>query len=98
MALNAGKRTAAVYGALLLMIGVMLPFMPVWLLARGFSIADVATALAAQSVVRVVAMPVITYWADRMAAPDRQANPKYGERAMGASGPINSARRSCSTS
>ena len=68
MALNAGKRTAAVYGALLLMIGVMLPFMPVWLLARGFSIADVATALAAQSVVRVVAMPVITYWADRMAA------------------------------
>ena len=68
MALDAGKRTAAVFGALLLMIGVMLPFMPVWLLARGFSIADVATALALQSVVRVAAMPVITYWADRMAA------------------------------
>jgi PPP family 3-phenylpropionic acid transporter len=50
------------------MIGVMLPFMPVWLAARGFSIADVAWALALQSVVRVVAMPVVTYWADRLAA------------------------------
>ena len=68
MTTRAGARTAAVYGTLLLMIGVMLPFMPVWLLARGFSISDVATALALQSVVRVVAMPVITYWADRLQA------------------------------
>jgi PPP family 3-phenylpropionic acid transporter len=68
MTFRAGTRTASVYGALLLMIGVMLPFMPVWLAARGFSIADVAWALALQSVVRVVAMPVVTYWADRLAA------------------------------
>ena len=68
MTSHAGKRTAAVYGSLLLMIGVMLPFLPVWLAARGFSIADVATALALQSVVRVVATPVLTYWADRLEA------------------------------
>ena len=68
MTSRAGTRTASVYGALLLMIGVMLPFMPVWLAARGFSIADVAWALALQSVVRVMAMPVLTYWADRLAA------------------------------
>ncbi len=37
-------RTGAVYGSLLLMVGVMLPFLPVWLAARGFSIADVAMA------------------------------------------------------
>jgi len=61
-------RTASVYGSLLLMVGVMLPFLPVWLAARGFSIAEVATALALQSVVRVVAMPVLTYWADRLEA------------------------------
>ncbi len=61
-------RTGAVYGSLLLMVGVMLPFLPVWLAARGFSIAEVAFALACQSVVRVVATPVIAYMADRYRA------------------------------
>jgi len=61
-------RTGAVYGSLLLMVGVMLPFLPVWLAARGFSIADVAFAVASQSVVRVVATPVLTYVADRYRA------------------------------
>ncbi len=57
-------RTGAVYGSLLLMVGVMLPFLPVWLAAQGFSITEVAFALACQSVVRVVATPVIAYVAD----------------------------------
>lgn len=61
-------RTGAVYGSLLLMVGVMLPFLPVWLAARGFSIADIAFAIASQSVVRVVATPVMTYMADRYRA------------------------------
>ena len=61
-------RTGAVYGSLLLMVGVMLPFLPVWLAARGFSIADVAFAIASQSVVRVVATPVLTYMADKYRA------------------------------
>lgn len=61
-------RTGAVYGSLLLMVGVMLPFLPVWLAARGFSIADIAFAIACQSVVRVVATPVMTYMADRYRA------------------------------
>ncbi len=61
-------RTGAVYGSLLLMVGVMLPFLPVWLAARGFSIADVAFAIAGQSVVRVVATPVLTYMADKYRA------------------------------
>ncbi len=61
-------RTGAVYGSLLLMVGVMLPFLPVWLAARGFSIAEVAFAIGAQSVVRVVATPVLTYMADRYRA------------------------------
>ena len=61
-------RTGAVYGSLLLMVGVMLPFLPVWLAARGFSIGEVAFALGCQSVVRVVATPVLTYMADRYRA------------------------------
>ena len=61
-------RTGAVYGSLLLMVGVMLPFLPVWLAARGFSIGDVAFAIAGQSVVRVVATPVLTYMADKYRA------------------------------
>jgi len=61
-------RTSLVYGALLLMVGVMLPFLPVWLSARGFSISEVAFALASQSVVRVIVMPVVTFMADRYKA------------------------------
>jgi len=68
MSLSAAQRTAAVYGTLMLIIGVVVPFTPVWLSARGFSIAEVALCLALQSVVRVVTVPVITYWADRLAA------------------------------
>lgn len=61
-------RTGAVYGSLLLMVGVMLPFLPVWLAARGLSIGEVAFALGCQSVVRVVATPVLTFMADRYRA------------------------------
>ncbi|MGI9513036.1 MAG: MFS transporter [Anderseniella sp.] len=61
-------RTGAVYGSLLLMVGVMLPFLPVWLVTRGFSIGEVAFAIGAQSVTRVVATPVLTYLADRYRA------------------------------
>lgn len=61
-------RTGAVYGSLLLMVGVMLPFLPVWLTARGFSIAEIAFALGCQSVVRVAATPVMTFMADRYRA------------------------------
>ena len=61
-------RTGAVFGSLLLMIGVMLPFLPVWLTARGFSIGEIAFALGCQSVVRVVATPVLTFMADRYRA------------------------------
>ena len=61
-------RTGAVYGSLLLMIGVMLPFLPVWLTARGFTIGEIAFALGCQSVVRVVATPVLTFMADRYRA------------------------------
>ncbi len=61
-------RAGAVYGSLLLMIGVMLPFLPVWLTARGFTIGEIAFALGCQSVVRVVATPVLSFLADRYRA------------------------------
>ncbi len=61
-------RTGVVYGALLLMVGVMLPFLPLWLAAKGFTVADVAWALACQSVVRVAVMPAVTFAADRKQA------------------------------
>ena len=61
-------RTGAVYGALLLRVGVLLPFLPVWLSAKGFSVSDIAIALACQSIVRVTFMPVVSYLADKYRA------------------------------
>jgi len=53
------------YVALFLAIGVFLPYFPVWLAARGFSTAAIASLIAAQIAVRVVASPVAGWIADR---------------------------------
>ena len=61
-----GWRIASVYGALFFGIGVSLPFLPVWLKARGLGVEQIALVLAAQSVLRVVASPLMSHVADRL--------------------------------
>ncbi|WP_051928860.1 MFS transporter [Thermopetrobacter sp. TC1] len=59
-------RMAAVYGALFLGIGVALPYLPVWLKAKGLSAQDIGLALALQSVMRVLVAPAVSHLADRL--------------------------------
>ncbi len=61
-----GARIAVVYGALFFGIGVSLPFLPVWLKARGLSVEQIALALAVQSGLRVIASPLMSHLADRL--------------------------------
>jgi len=61
-----GARIALVYGALFFGIGVSLPFLPVWLKARGLSVEQIALVLAVQSGLRVVAAPLMSHLAERL--------------------------------
>ncbi len=58
-------RLAAFYAALFVLMGVQLPFLPVWFRARGLDSELIGLALALPSVVRVVAVPLATRTADR---------------------------------
>ncbi len=59
-------RIAAVYWALFSGIGVFMPFLPVWLKARGLNVEQIALVLALQSMMRVAASPAISHLADRI--------------------------------
>ncbi len=52
------------YVALFVSVGVFLPYFPVWLAARGFSSAAIASLVAGQIAVRVVASPLAGWIAD----------------------------------
>lgn len=58
-------RFAAFYGALFLVLGVMLPFWPVWLESRGLDARQIGLVLAIGPWLRVVADPLITRSVDR---------------------------------
>ncbi len=61
-------RLAAFYAALFVLMGVQLPFLPVWLRARGLDASLIGVALALPMVVRVIAVPLATRTADRYEA------------------------------
>src|SRR5262245_48658093 len=58
-------RLAGYYAALFMVLGVQVPFLPVWLAAKGLDAASVGVVLAIPMVVRLVAIPLITRVADR---------------------------------
>jgi PPP family 3-phenylpropionic acid transporter len=55
-----------VYAALFFGIGVSLPFLPVWLKARGLEPQTIGLALALQSLMRVLVAPAVSHLADRL--------------------------------
>lgn len=61
-------RLSAYYAASFLLIGVQMPFFPVWLEAKGLDAAEIGLILAAPAFVRVVAVPLCTRIADRHGA------------------------------
>ena len=58
-------RLAALYAALFLMLGMQLPFFPVWLRAKGLDAQMIGIVLAIPMLVRVFAIPVAARAADR---------------------------------
>jgi MFS transporter, PPP family, 3-phenylpropionic acid transporter len=62
---NPGLRLALVYAALFFEMGVQVPFLPIWLGARGLSDNEIAILLGAPLAMRVVATPLLSSLADR---------------------------------
>lgn len=60
-----GLRLACFYGALFLILGVHLPYLPVWLDARGLSAEQIAVVTAAPFILRVFITPTVAMMADR---------------------------------
>jgi len=59
------SRMAAFYAAVFIMIGIQLPFLPIWLKAKGLDAQMIGVVLAVPMVVRVFAIPLATRAADR---------------------------------
>ena len=58
-------RVAALYAAIFMLGGIQLPFLPVWLRAKGLDAATIGLVLATPMVVRVLAIPFAARAADR---------------------------------
>ena len=58
-------RAAVFYAASYILLGVHLPFFPVWLQSTGFDAGQVGAILAATALLRIVSVPVATRAADR---------------------------------
>jgi PPP family 3-phenylpropionic acid transporter len=58
-------RLAIFYAALFAALGVQLPFLPVWLAAKGLGAEAIGIVLAVPMVVRLLAIPLAAGWADR---------------------------------
>ena len=61
-------RLALFYGALFLVLGIQMPFLPVWLAAKGLDAGAIGVVLAAPMIVRLAIVPVLTGVADRFDA------------------------------
>jgi MFS transporter, PPP family, 3-phenylpropionic acid transporter len=65
MHLSQGTRIGAFFGALFLIYGVHLPFLPLWLEWRGLSPGDISIVVAAPYFLRVAVSPTVAFAADR---------------------------------
>lgn len=61
-------RIAMLYGAWAIVVGVQMPYLPVWLEWRGLSLAEIAIVASAPLAFRIVVMPVVAFYADRHGA------------------------------
>lgn len=62
---NAAIRLSMLYGGMFLVIGIMMPFWPVWLEAKGLTPSEIGLVIAAGSIVRVFVGPFTARIADR---------------------------------
>ncbi|AMN43376.1 3-phenylpropionic acid transporter [Rhodoplanes sp. Z2-YC6860] len=62
------KKLALFYAAYFVFGGIQLPFFPLWLGARGLDAQTIGFVIAVPMVVRIIATPLITHWADHRRA------------------------------
>lgn len=65
MSFGFATRLAGLYAAMFIVSGVQLPFFPLWLRAKGLDASEIGVVLAVPMVVRIVAIPFATRFADR---------------------------------
>lgn len=63
--LGPAARYASVYGGIFLIVGIMLPFWPLWLASRGLDAIEIGIVFAVGAWVRVLTDPFVTLAADR---------------------------------
>lgn len=63
--MSATVRLSALYGGIFFVIGIMMPFWPVWLQSKGLSAAEIGLTIACGSLVRVFLSPQVARFADR---------------------------------
>ena len=63
-----GARLGLFYAGLFVVVGIQMPFFPLWLAAKGLDAAAIGVVIAAPIVVRLVVMPVVARIADRRGA------------------------------
>ena len=68
MAERFALRLGLFFAGLFITLGVQMPFLPVWLAAKGLDASAIGTVLAAPMVVRIFAVPLVTGTADRTGA------------------------------
>src|SRR3954466_4384305 len=61
-------RLTAFYAGVFIALGIQMPFLPVWLAAKGLDAEAIGTILAAPLLLRIVAVPLTTGFADRLGA------------------------------
>jgi PPP family 3-phenylpropionic acid transporter len=62
------RKLGLFYAAYFVFGGIQLPFFPLWLGARGLDAQTIGFVIAVPMVVRIIATPLITHWADRRRA------------------------------
>lgn len=58
-------RISLFYWAIFLIIGLVTPFLPIWLDSRGLTVAEISVAGALPLFIRIIATPMVAYLADR---------------------------------
>ena len=68
MADRFAPRLSLFFAGLFVALGIQMPFLPVWLAAKGLDANAIGTVLAAPLILRIVAVPLVTGSADRTGA------------------------------
>ncbi len=62
--MSPAARLSGLYGGMFLVVGIMMPFWPVWLASRGLSASEIGMVIAGGSIVRFVLSPLVARKAD----------------------------------